>query len=232
MKSEGDSASFGIRGILETLTSSDIISGLSNIADIGEMLENSADNLTPEEAGTLIKLQSERMARLIDGLLTVEHINNGLLVPQPTATTLRPTLNQTIKNLEPLSKRYATTLKLGRYRNLRPITVDQDLIITALQNALEGVIRTTASKKIKVDTVSRDDRLFIHIMDIDASYESQEDGASRSKAGTSHAISIPSFYIAHSLLKAMEGEFRITASSKHRHIDLVLPHTVQLNLGL
>lgn len=222
----------GLRRILETLTSSDVVGSLSNIADLGEMLEMSADGYSPEEAGTLIKLQAQRVAGLIDSMMIAEKIQTGELILHSHPTTLRPTLEEVVSGLSPLSERYATNLRLSRSKKLRPILADSTLLAPVLKATFEGVIRTTISKRINIKTVSHGDKLFLHIIDRDASFESTDDGESRGRAGTSHAIALPSFFVAKMLLDAMDGEMRISANNQRRHIDLVFPHSVQLNLGL
>jgi len=222
----------GLGEILETLTSSDVIGALSNIADIGEHLERGVENYTPEEAGTLIKVQSERVARLVDALLITRQIESGQRRVLARPQILRPALEEIVESLQPLSERYATRVRLSRGKKFRPVLVDNALLSHTLRATLEGVIRTTVSRKIQVDTVSHDDRLFLHITDKDASFESQDDNAPRTAAGGAHAIAIPSFYVANSLIQAMGGEFRIAANKNNRHIDLVFPHSVQLSMEI
>lgn len=230
MPNEAEGTSRELARIIETLSSSDIIGALSNMADLGENLERGSIDYSPEEAGTLIKLQSERIARLIDSLLLAQQIEDGRFEIHARPLTIRPILEDTVTGLVPLSERYATKVRLGRKQKLRPVLVDTILIGPILHSALEGVIRTTVSKKVKVDTVSHEDNLFVHITDKDASFENQADGTSRSRAGSSHAIAIPSFYVANSLISAMGGELRIVGSKNKRHIDLVFPHSIQLAL--
>jgi K+-sensing histidine kinase KdpD len=218
--------------IIETLTSNDIISTLSNIADLGENLEQGVQDYSPEETGTLIKLQSEKIARLIDSLMVAQQVQEGRLAIHAKPMTLRPALESAINVLNPLSEKYATKMRLGRKHKLRPVLVDENLITPILHSAFEGVIRTTVSRKVKVDTISHDDKLFLHITDKDASYESQADGASRTRAGSAHAIAIPSFYVASSLMAAMGGELRIKGNKDQRHIDLIFPHSFQLAMEL
>jgi len=218
--------------IIDTLTSSDVIGALSNIADLGENLEQGSADYSPEEAGTLIKMQSERVARLVDAMLITQQIHSGELIIHTRPQTIRPALETVVSNLSPLSDRYATKVRLSRRKKFRPVLVDGGLLPFALSSAIEGVIRTTVSKRIQIDTVSHDDKLFLHITDRDASYESQDDGASRATAGSAHAIAIPSFYVASSIIKAMGGELRIAANKDLRHIDLIFPHSVQLAMEI
>jgi len=225
-------SSIELRRILETLTSSDMVGALSNIANLGEMLELSRDGYSPEEAGILIKLQAQRIATQIDSMIIAEKVQTGELKLHPHPTTLRPTLEEVIGTLQPMSDRYATKFRLGSSRKLKPILVDSTILAPVLRSTFEGVIRTTISKRIHVYTVSREERLFLHITDKDASFESTEDGETRTRAGGSHAIAIPSFYVAKLLLNAMDGDMRINANQKRRHIDLIFPHSIQLNLGL
>jgi K+-sensing histidine kinase KdpD len=218
--------------IIQTLTSSDVIGALSNIADLGENLQLGIGDFPPREAGTLIKLQSERIARLIDSLLITQQVQDGLLMVQLRPMTLRPAIEATIDTLNPLGEKYATKLRLGRKYKVRPVLADHKLLTAVLQCAFEGVIRTTISKKVHVDTISYDDKLFVHITDRDASYESPGDEASRERAGSAHAIAIPSFYIASTLLTAMGGELRIKGTKSQRHIDLIFRHSFQLAMKL
>lgn len=216
--------------VLSTYMSDDFIGSLSHVVGLARLLEEDSDSFSPRESGTLIRLQAERMLSMAEGLVMAERARDGQLELRLNPVPIRPTIEMIIEQLKPMTQRYSTSLKLIRQSQPRPIHSDITILPTAIRSCLEGIIRSTAAAIIKIKLISRQDRLFVHIIDKDVA--TADTPIPLVKNTLNHTATIPAFYVARTLTEHIDGEFRVHSQHSNRHIDIILPHTIQLNLEL
>jgi two-component system sensor histidine kinase KdpD len=88
---------------------------------------------------TLIDVQADRLADLVQNLLDMSRIQAGVLQPRRQVASLADLVSSVVSDLAPEARGYAVRVELPS--NLPPVDVDLTLISRVLTNLLENAIR-------------------------------------------------------------------------------------------
>ncbi len=99
-----------------------------------------------------VYVASKRMARLVNGLLSIAHIESGGLKIQLVNVYLDSLINEILYKLETFSKDHNCTIIFNKpLKRLPQIAIDKDLITEVIQNIITNAVRYSHGKKCVVD---------------------------------------------------------------------------------
>lgn len=118
------------------------------------ILSANTSNLNPVQLRYLneVYVASKRMVRLVNGLLSIAHIESGGLKMQLENVYLDSLTNEILHKLETFSKDHNCTIIFNKpLKRLPQIAIDKDLIGEVIQNVITNAIRYSHGKKSEVN---------------------------------------------------------------------------------
>jgi two-component system sensor histidine kinase KdpD len=132
----------GLARTLVAAVSHDLRTPLASIKASSSTLADPGLDIGPEAGrrlATLIDVQADRLAELVQNLLDMSRIQAGVLQPRRTVASLADLVSSVVSDLAPGARGYAVQVELPD--DLPPIDVDPMLISRVLANLLENAIR-------------------------------------------------------------------------------------------
>ncbi len=114
---------------------------LTALASLAELLQD--DSLPAERRRHFLErleIQVQRMARLVDDLLTLSRLEESSAVPASGPLSLGPFVEDLLKSLEPLAARAEISLETSVAEGLC-VTADSTMLESALKNLVDNAIR-------------------------------------------------------------------------------------------
>jgi two-component system, OmpR family, sensor histidine kinase KdpD len=130
---------------LVAAVSHDLRAPLASIKASSSTLADAGLDISPEGSrrlATLIDVQADRLAELVQNLLDMSRIQAGVLQPRRTVASLADLISTVVTDLDPKApgqRRHAILVQLSS--DLPPVDIDLVLISRVLTNLLENAIR-------------------------------------------------------------------------------------------
>jgi signal transduction histidine kinase len=132
------------------ITSHELRTPLSSIRGFVDTLRRRRDVLPDEQIDeflAIVQLQGERLARLVEDLLTVSRLEAGVLTLSPQTTDIGPLLHDVVRGLGDDAKR----IDWHAEPDIPPIVVDPQRLAQVLTNLLTNALKfSSASRRIVV----------------------------------------------------------------------------------
>ena len=145
---------------------------------VENMLQGLTGELTDKQSHYLgrMKLNVERLTRLINDLLDLSRIEMGRLELRRTAVCIRDLSGDVIENCQPLAQDKGITLTPTFPAQLQPVSGDRDKLTQVLTNLIQNAIKfTPEGGQVRVDVRSRDDGFIqVNVIDTGAGIPSDE----------------------------------------------------------
>jgi two-component system sensor histidine kinase KdpD len=132
----------GLARTLVAAVSHDLRTPLASIKASSSTLADAGLDISPEASrrlATLIDIQADRLAELVQNLLDMSRIQAGVLQPRRTVASLPDLVSAVVSEVAPEPRGYTVRVELPG--DLPPIDVDLTLISRVLANLLENAIR-------------------------------------------------------------------------------------------
>jgi two-component system, OmpR family, sensor histidine kinase KdpD len=132
----------GLAKTLVAAVSHDLRTPLASIKASSSTLADAGLDISPEASrrlATLIDVQADRLAELVQNLLDMSRIQAGVLQPRRTVASLADLVAAVVGELAPEPREYTVRVELPD--DLPPVDVDLTLISRVLTNLLENAIR-------------------------------------------------------------------------------------------
>lgn len=132
---------------------------LTSIQGFSQLLANgSLGSLTPEQAqvARTILGSTERLARLLDDLLSVDRLESGRV--HLVRFDLAPLLHEIVGSLRPAAEAKGLTLELALPGGALPVRADSGTLGQAIRNLVSNAIKYTFTGQVAVSVRARDDR--------------------------------------------------------------------------
>jgi two-component system sensor histidine kinase KdpD len=132
----------GLARTLVAAVSHDLRTPLASIKASSSTLADPGLDISPEAGrrlATLIDVQADRLADLVQNLLDMSRIQAGVLQPRRQVASLADLISSVVSDLAPGARGYAVRVELPS--DLPPVDVDLTLISRVLTNLLENAIR-------------------------------------------------------------------------------------------
>jgi signal transduction histidine kinase len=136
---------------------------------VENMLQGLTGDLTDKQAHYLsrMKLNVERLTRLINDLLDLSRIEMGRLELRRTAVSVRDLSAEVVESCLPLAQERGISLNTQLPAALAPVSADRDKLTQVLTNLIQNAIKFTPERgHVRIEVRSRDDG-FIQINVID-----------------------------------------------------------------
>ena len=127
---------------LVAAVSHDLRTPLASIKASSSTLADAGLDISPDASrrlATLIDIQADRLAELVQNLLDMSRIQAGVLQPRRTVASLADLVSTVVSEVAPEPRGY--TVRVALPDDLPPVDVDLTLISRVLTNLLENAIR-------------------------------------------------------------------------------------------
>jgi two-component system sensor histidine kinase KdpD len=153
---------------LVAAVSHDLRTPLASIKASSSTLADAELDIGPEASrrlATLIDVQADRLAEMVQNLLDMSRIQAGVLEPRRTVASLAELISTVVRDLAPGPQGYAVRVELPD--DLPPVDVDLMLISRVVTNLLENAIRHgPKSAAITVGAaLTTPDTITVHVAD-------------------------------------------------------------------
>ena len=145
---------------------------------VENMLQGLTGELTDKQSHYLgrMKLNVERLTRLINDLLDLSRMEMGRLELRRTAVCIRDLSGEVLESCQPLAQDKGITLKPKFPAQLPPVSADRDKLTQVLTNLIQNAIKfTPEGGHVRVEVRSRDDGFIqVNVIDTGAGIPSDE----------------------------------------------------------
>ena len=127
---------------------------------VENMLQGLTGGLTEKQTHylTRMKLNVERLTRLINDLLDLSRIEMGRLDLRRTSLCVRDLSAEVVESCQPLAQEKGITLDVQHPPTLSPVLGDRDKLTQVLTNLIQNAIKFTPTRgQVRVEIRSRDD---------------------------------------------------------------------------
>ena len=124
---------------------------ISNLILYSELLENSELSGVDRSNAEAIHAQAEKLRFLIDSLVKLSRLENGILALEPQETPLAPMLNEILHQFK--EKAAAKNLKLELSDSSASAAIDEKWTHEALANIVDNAIKYTEEGCIKISVI-------------------------------------------------------------------------------
>ena len=124
---------------------------ISNLILYSELLENSELSGVDRANAEAIHAQAEKLRFLIDSLVKLSRLENGILALEPQETPLAPMLNEILHQFK--EKASAKNLKLELSDSSASAAIDEKWTHEALANIVDNAIKYTEKGSIKISVI-------------------------------------------------------------------------------
>ena len=124
---------------------------ISNLILYSELLENSKLSGVDRSNAEAIHAQAEKLRFLIDSLVKLSRLENGILALEPQETPLAPMLNEILHQFK--EKASAKNLKLELSDSSASAAIDEKWTHEALANIVDNAIKYTEKGSIKISVI-------------------------------------------------------------------------------
>jgi signal transduction histidine kinase len=145
--------------------SHEIRSPLNAIYGYAQLIEQGAD-VRPKDAARVIRRCSEHMTSLVESLLDISRLENGLLRVRSEIIALPDFLDQIVWMMRPAAEAKGLTLELVTPRNLPEfVRTDQSRLRQALINLISNAIKFTESGSVTLRVAYRSQIATLEVID-------------------------------------------------------------------
>ena len=132
---------------------------ISNLILYSELLENSELSGVDRANAEAIHAQAEKLRFLIDSLVKLSRLENGILALEPQETPLAPMLNEILHQFK--EKASAKNLKLELSDSSASAAIDEKWTHEALANIVDNAIKYTEKGGIKINVIPHE--MFVRV---------------------------------------------------------------------
>ncbi len=208
------------------------ISGLANMLQSDDFSE-----VEVSEHHKRIELSSDRMLRILDGLLLASKVDQDQISLELEPANVGSIVLDVTDDMSSIGLRLGRTLRVVQTGRLQPAVINRAALRSSLFSMIDTVLHTSESEVIDILVHHQVDRIMVTMRDDGELISSQIINRTLSRLGRSSqpinelpGVSGMSVYITHVLSEAMEGDFKISFSGGKRVVSLAYPQSQQLEL--
>ncbi len=132
---------------------------IANLILYSELLEGTDLPAEAKENAAAIHAQAEKLRFLIDSLVKLSRLENGILELNPRRTGLKPILSEVVSEFKEKAEAKGLTLSLADTQ--ASAVIDEKWTREAIANIVDNAVKYTSRGKIKIDTV--DYEMFVSV---------------------------------------------------------------------
>ena len=148
---------------------------ISTIAAAAETLERGVGPDDARRFQRIIHTEADRMAQMVQEMLTLARLESGLAQPQMRSLDLRHMLAEAVEQMTPQAERAGLTVALTAPSAPLTLDADADLVQRALGNLLDNAIKfTPAPGAITVFAQAEDEAVWLLVRDTGVGLSAEE----------------------------------------------------------
>lgn len=238
-KANFNGASYSVTGLdLLRTVGNELKLPLMHIANASSLLRDGEYSLEELEGQyEQLEMSSRRMLQIIDSVLFAGQIETRQTMLNLKPTNVASVAHSVLVECRELAIKYDKCVELRITQALAPAAIDPVALHHSMYGLLDMLIRSAESSSVQVLVHHQANSVMITMRDDGPAISMQQIQTAFRRLGkaTRPIKQLPSttgmaFYVAHSLMKAMQGDLIVKQSGDERRLSLRMPLSQQLEL--